>query len=692
MKKLSLTGKLLLSIICVLVLGLSASTIWIANKSEKETITLAIEHGKELAGRAASDISIDIEKAMITVRSIGEQYLEYKNANLLDRAIYREALKGVTRHNPDFVAVWSGWEPNALDNKDSDFANTPESDESGRFIDLWYRKDPQSLGVRPLKIKKGETADWYGGVRDSRAETITEPYEMELDGVSFLATSLVYPVINQGKFLATVGIDFRLADVQDKIADIRPYETGLVTLITNAGVWAAYPDKDQIGKPIEEKSAFYETVKSAIAAGEVTTIEGFSEEINAEAVYVFTPVKIGRSTTPWSVMAILPLDKISAPANSLFQDTIVISVILILLLAVLIWLLVSFLIGKPLHHITDVVSSLSNNQTDVSIEFTDRNDEVGVLSNALSDFRDKLVQIRHMEVDQKEAEIRASEERQERRKKLATDFENSVKEVANNVNNASNSMHTSAASMSQISSDVSQRSTDVSAATEEASANVATVASATEELTASVSEINSQVTRAVEVSDSAVREADRANQLVSGLSDSAARISNVIELINDIATQTSLLALNATIEAARAGEAGKGFAVVASEVKNLANQTAKATEEITQQIAGVQSSTKDSVSAIEGIGNTIKQISEISTVIASAIEEQSAATQEISRNVQEASTGTAQVSQSIQAVSDNANKAGDVSQELLDASAELKNNSVQLNERIESFVKQILDF
>lgn len=693
MGKYGLGTKLLFSILLILGVGLGVTATWIAFKSKSETVALSIAHGKELAEKTATDIGADIEVAMTTVRAIGQQYLFYKNAGILDRSVYREALKAVTDGNSDFVAVWSGWEPNALDGKDSDFQNTNGTNESGRFIDLWYLKSPKELAIRPLNIDKGETADWYDGPRRSLEETITEPYEMNLDGLeanNFLATSVIYPIVSNGKFLGTVGIDFKLEDVQKKISQLKPYGSGLVTLITNAGVWASYPDEAKIGNPIAERNAIYEEALEGIFEGRQMAKFGFSTEINAEAAFIFTPVYVGGAKTPWSVLAILPMEAISEPATAIVQNTIIIFVILCALLALLVWFLVRRLVGKPLADMTVVVGSLSDHNTDVVIENLERADEIGVLSRALNNFKEQLSKVRLLEQQKIVDDENARNEKQKIRHELAESFEKSVIEVSENVHNALVNMHSSAEKLSTISSDVSTQSSSVSETTGEASSNVATVASATEQLSASVREINGQVSKAVQVSNDAVSEASRVTSLVSSLSQSADKIGNVIELINDIATQTNLLALNATIEAARAGDAGKGFAVVASEVKSLANQTAKATEEIAEQIAEVQSATEDSVEAIDSISETIGQISEISTVIASAVEEQSAATQEISRNVQEAASGTTQVSNSIQLVSDNAVQAGEVSSNLVDASTSLRDNSQLLRERIGGFVKQIL--
>jgi methyl-accepting chemotaxis protein len=264
---------------------------------------------------------------------------------------------------------------------------------------------------------------------------------------------------------------------------------------------------------------------------------------------------------------------------------------------------------------------------------------------------------------------------------------NRVKDVVGIVASAATEMEASAESLSATAEETNRQSTAVAAASEQAATNVQTVASAAEELSASIREITSQMTTSARIAQQAVEQVDRTNTTVKGLAEAAEKIGEVVNLISDIASQTNLLALNATIEAARAGEAGKGFAVVASEVKNLANQTAKATEEIGQQIAAMQTATGDSVQAIRGIGETIKQISEVTTAVASAVEEQGAATQEISRNVQQASAGTQEVSSNITGVSQAATQTGTAAGQVLNAARELAQQGQQLNTEIESFLR-----
>ncbi|HLB79979.1 MAG TPA: globin-coupled sensor protein [Dongiaceae bacterium] len=272
---------------------------------------------------------------------------------------------------------------------------------------------------------------------------------------------------------------------------------------------------------------------------------------------------------------------------------------------------------------------------------------------------------------------------------LAKNFEGSVKGIVDTVSSAATELQSSAQSMSATAEETSRQSTAVAAASEEASTNVQTVASATEELSASVAEISRQVTQSTQIAAKAVADAQATNRTVENLDAAAKKIGEVVQLISDIASQTNLLALNATIEAARAGEAGKGFAVVASEVKSLANQTARATEDIGAQIRAIQSEVGQSVTAIKGIGATIQEISEISTAIATAVEEQGAATQEIARNVQQAAAGTQEVSTNITGVTQAAGETGQAAGQVLSAAEELGRQSNVLQKQVDQFIASI---
>ncbi|WP_291295273.1 methyl-accepting chemotaxis protein [Elioraea sp.] len=273
--------------------------------------------------------------------------------------------------------------------------------------------------------------------------------------------------------------------------------------------------------------------------------------------------------------------------------------------------------------------------------------------------------------------------------KLADSFEASVGRVARGVGEGASGMKAAAEVMSEIASDTGKRAAAVAAATDQASSNVQTVAASAEELAASVQEISRQVAESARIASQAAGEARATDSTVAGLSAAAMRIGDVVKLIGDIAGQTNLLALNATIEAARAGEAGKGFAVVASEVKNLAGQTAKATEEIGAQIGAMQQATEQAVSAIRGIGTTISRMNEIAAGIAAAVEEQGAATHEIARGVQQAAAGTNEVSSNIGAVSSSVEQAGDQAAQVLSSAHALTDEATKLTEEVERFLAAI---
>jgi methyl-accepting chemotaxis protein len=345
-------------------------------------------------------------------------------------------------------------------------------------------------------------------------------------------------------------------------------------------------------------------------------------------------------------------------------------------------------VSSPVVAMTGAMLKLANKDVSVEIPAVGRPDEVGQMAGAVQTFKDNLIRA-------DELESRSRREREEREKRaeavmqLTREFDAASKQIVQALTRSADSLQKSAGSMSTTADDTARQATAVAAASEEASKNVQTVASASEELSASIAEISRQVTEATDISRSAVREAETASNTVGELVALANKIGDVTNLINAIAGQTNLLALNATIEAARAGDAGKGFAVVASEVKSLANQTAKATDEISGQISAIQGASKNAVQAISSITEVIRRINEISTAIAAAVEEQGAATGEIARNVQQAAAGTQEVSSNIVGVTRAAATTSDVAGQVRLGADDVAGQATNMTTEVDRFLERV---
>jgi methyl-accepting chemotaxis protein len=371
------------------------------------------------------------------------------------------------------------------------------------------------------------------------------------------------------------------------------------------------------------------------------------------------------------------------------QQTVIFSAAGALVLGTVLAWLIGASVSGPIRSMTDRMQSLAAGELDEAIPGGESRDEIGRMARAVEVFRENALAVRRMQSEAGAQREATEADRMRMMAELAGRFEQGMQGVITGVGGRAAEMGRSAEELARVAERGRGLAEAVATRAEQASMNVQTVASATQELAASIREISSQVQRSVTVSSRATGETQRTSELIHGLSSAAEKIGNIIQLIQAIASQTNLLALNATIEAARAGDAGKGFAIVASEVKNLASQTAQATEQIASQIAAIQNVTGETVAAITQFGATVKEMADIATAIAAAVEEQGAATGDIARNVEQAANGTAAVTREIGDVRAVAGETDAGAEAALAAAAALQQQAVSLKSNVDDFLHTI---
>jgi methyl-accepting chemotaxis protein len=665
-----------------------------------------------LAATQAADIRKVLNVAFNTARNtartfeiVGGGAAATGTPAALRRAQLNAILLNELKDNPEFNGTYSAWEPDALDGQDAAFRNKRAmgSDATGRFLPYWTR-DPQGhIAIQPLVeydsrdlhsngVMKG---GWYIGPRNGGGDSILDPLPYIVQGKNVYLATMSVPITINGRFVGVAGADFNLAFVQDLADKVKAAifdGKAAVTIISFKGlVVASSEHPEAVGQSFGQINPGFEQFLPVVqGAREQVTLDTAQDSFRA-----FAPIRIGRTQTPWSVMITVPRPVAMAAATDLgaaldrrnASDSLL-EVLVALVVAAAgvaaMWLMARGIAG-PVRASARFAEGIAAGRLEQTLD-VDQSDETGVLAAAL---RKMAADLKQAEQDRVALQARAEADRRTALSGMATELEASVREVVQGLGSAAGQLGNAATSMTATADETSSQANAAAGASGDASSNVQTVAAATEQLSASIREIAQQVVRSTGIATDAVTSAKQANMQVTGLTEAAEKIGEVVELISSIAGQTNLLALNATIEAARAGDAGKGFAVVASEVKSLATQTAKATEAISAQVTDMQKVARESATGIGDIGRVIEQMRTITVGIASAVEQQNSATAEIARNIQRAADGTHVVADNIQGVTRAASLTRESATNVLEMSGAITHETSRLGAAVDGFLTKL---
>jgi len=685
--KLGIQKKIVAALFSMVFLSLAlviGASIFTSKKALNES---SIEIVRKTADYYTSKTSETLNRSMYLAKALGDNLEALHRAGIKERMIYNEIVRSTLEANPSILGAWTAWEANTLDGRDQEFANTAGHDVTGRFIPYWYRSDGNTALEPLISYDQPGDGDYYQLPYTTGKAVILEPYLYPVGGVETLITSLALPIRIDGEIVGVAGVDVAMTDLQKIMNEARPFDVGYVSLLSESGILVAHAAKDSAGQNAGDYGFSVANAGSLSGKGQLL-VNGVQDPLFKEdTLRLYQPLQIAFSDNVWMLAISVPeAVAFAAEKNALLVQLGILAVALVG--AILVAWYIGRGISQPIVAVTESMNKLAAGNADVPLVGVERQDEIGDMSRAVRVFKENAIE-RVRLVSEAEAEREMQALRQSRIDEAISAFETTIESSLSAVSQSSGNMEQTAQTLSQIADDTAGQASSAATGSEEASTNVQTVASAAEELSVSIAEISRQVEETKSIVGGATEASSLTNEKIVKLDGAAQHIGEVVNLIRDIAEQTNLLALNATIEAARAGEMGKGFAVVASEVKELATQTSKATEEISNQISDIQGSSREAVEAIEVITSTMGEVNNYTSSIASAVQQQGSATAEISQNVQLAAARTLDVARSMSQVTEAASGTTDSAGNVLSASQDVSKQATELREGIDRFLVEV---
>ncbi len=683
--RLSFSSRLVLlsTVLCGLgLLAVVALTTQLVGEFGRRSAMATLE--AEAASQAAL-VREEINTALTSAYGIKYAVEGLQRKGVTDRHVFRAVVERFMQAHRNYLGGFAAWEPNALDGRDAELAGAPETNPQGRAMFYYYYEEDGSLTYEPFEDfdESDPATAYYTLPKRTNAPALIEPYAEETNGVKRLLTSAVVPLQDAaGAFIGIAGVDITLNHLQESVAALKPFGTGVSGIMSAGGIWLAHHDTARLMKPAE---GVFAELKRESAAGQVATARA---DLDGNAVFVLAlPVRFEGIAEPWTFVVQVPVADVMAPALEI-RNKAAFASLGVLLVALALLFGTGRRMGRILSRVTAVTRELAGGRLDVTIPYQERHDEIGAMAAALKVFRQNAEERESLALEQAHAQD-LREARTRRLEDLIQSFHAEITGVATAVGADSIQLQNMARAMAEVAQDTTTRAHQVSDTAGTVSRNVTAVASATGAMNASIADIGRQVRASSDIAARARTESGETSASLGVLARSVSQITHVVDLINNIARQTNLLALNATIEAARAGDAGKGFVVVAGEVKSLARQTVQATEEISAQVNKVQAQALETVKVAEHITQSIVELHTLSATIRDATDAQETAAAAIADNTRQTADGTDVVSATITEVSRAALRTGQSADEVLHAATDLTAQGEALRQSVETFIRQV---